>query len=181
MNPINFGRRLLVGLAAMGLALSAAAPALAAEPAPPAPAAQSQRQPWRLERAYLRAQHDLEMQAFHLSKTDEVTAKTQALIDRAKGEGKDTSGVEAALAAFEAAVPQAEAAHAEAAAVLASHAGFDDNGQVTEAVQARETIEAANEAMREARELLRDAERDLRQAIRDFVRANRPAQPTATP
>lgn len=92
------------------------------------------------------------------------------------------SALEAALAAFNASVADAQAAHAEAADILGTHAGFDANGKVTDKELAVQTLESAGEVLQEARQILREAEKTLKQAVREWLKANSPApQPTATP
>ncbi|MGQ0600913.1 MAG: hypothetical protein ACT4QE_04355 [Anaerolineales bacterium] len=187
MNPINFGRKLVVnvlgGVVALGLLLGSVAPAFAQTEAP---AHDPAKQTARLEKAYAKAQEWLGKQAERLSKADEVEAKVQELIAKAQSEGKDTSTLEVALADFEAGVAAAQAEHDEAAGILSAHAGFDDSGKVTNIEQARETVVNAGKALRDARQLIHEAGRELREAVRDFrvsVRdANRPGpKPTATP
>lgn len=177
VRKLMFG--LLSGVAVLGLALASVAPAFAAE-GTPEPSVRDGR---RLEFAYKNLQRLAEMQAKHLARAGtEGVAKVQQLIDRAKAEGKDVSALEAALATFQASLADAQAAHDEAVGILRTHAGFDENGQVTDKEQAIETVKSAAEAMKEARQILRQAEQALRQAIREWRAANQPApQPTATP
>jgi ABC-type transporter Mla subunit MlaD len=183
MTTLSFARKLMLGLLsgilALGAALSVAAPTYAAEGTPPATA--GEREYRRLERLYERLQRGLEAQAGHLDRADEIAGKVQEFIDKAKGEGKDTSALEAALASATAKVADAQAKHDSAAATLAAHAGFDDDGQVTDAATARQTLESAGRNLRDAHRLLTDARIELRRAIQDFRQANRPARPTATP
>lgn len=182
MTPIKFGRKwtlaLVSGLAVLGLLLGGVSPAFAQEATPPTP--DLARQGARLERLLQREINWLAGQANHLAKASEVAARTQEFIDKAQGEGKDTGALEAGLAAFQAEVAEAQAAHDEAQALLDARAGFDADGKVTDAPLARQTVADAGQALREGHFILRQAERDLRQAVREFRRANRP-QPTVTP
>lgn len=178
MNPTRIKQWLLAilgGLAVFGLVLGSAAPAYAQEATPPAPSAE--RQNPRLERLLQRELEWLEGQANHLAKVNEAVTTTQTFIDKAKGEGKDTAALEAALAAFQAEIAKAQAAHAEAQALLDAKAGFDADGKVTDPQLARQTVADAGQALRQGHFILRQAERDLRQAVREFRRANRPALP----
>ena len=182
MTPLKFGRKwtlaLVSGLAMLGLLLGSVSPAFAQETTPPAP--DPARQSARLERLLQRELQWLEGQANHLAQAGEAAARTQELIDKAKGEGKDTSALEAGLAAFQAEVAEAQAARDEAQALLDARAGFDADGKVTDPQLARQTVADAGQALREGHFILRQAERDLRQAVREFRRANRP-QPAAQP
>lgn len=181
MNPLKARTwmwTLVSGLALLGLLFGGAAPAYAQETTPPAP--DPARQAARLENVLQRELRWLEGQADHLAKAGEIAAKTQEFIDKAKGEGKDTSALEAGLTAFQARVAEAQAAHDQAQAVLSAKAGFDADGKMTDAQLARRTLADAGQALRQGHFILRQAERDLRQAVRDFRRANRP-QPAAQP
>lgn len=168
---------LLTGLAVLGLAFGAAAPAFAQTPPPPAGADGAQeaaRHQERLERLLQRELDWLEGQTNHLARAGEAVARTQEFIDKAKAEGKDTSGLEAALEAFRAGLAEAQAAHDQAQAGLEARAGFDAAGKVTDPQAARQTVAEAGQALRRAHFTLRQAEIDLRQAVREFRRANRP-------
>lgn len=166
------------GLAALGLALGAAAPALAQQATPAAP--DPERRDERLARLFEREQNWLEAQADHLARAAEAVDKTQAFIEKAQAEGKDTSGLEAALDDFRSRLAEAQAAHQAAEAILAAHPGFDDAGAVTDPQLARQTVVDAGYELREAHFQLRQGERDLRHALREFRRANRPT-PVAAP
>jgi glycine/D-amino acid oxidase-like deaminating enzyme len=173
---ITIGRRVtlpLAGLAALGLLFGLAAPAFAQTATPPAP--DQERRHQRLERLLQRELNWLEGQADHLARAGEAVARTEAFIDKAKAEGKDTGSLEAALRDFQARLTEAQAAHDEAQALLDARAGFDADGQVTDPQAARQTLADAGRALGQARFDLRQAEIDLRQAVREFRRANRPA------
>ena len=185
MNPFKISSKLLMnivgGVVALGLMLGSVAPAFAQSDSPPATPDPARRAE-RLERAYAREQEWLSRQAERLAKAGELEAKAQEFIDKAKSEGKDTSGLEAALANASAKVDEAQGKHDEAAAILSTHAGFDDAGKVTDPTAARETVESAGRALRDAHRLLTDAAIEMRRALRDFRQANRPEpQPTAAP
>ena len=178
---------LLAGLAALSLFFSAAAPAFAQTETPPAPGTGPRlppagpvdpaRRTERLERLLQRELNWLEGQSQHLAKAGEAVTRTQEFIDQAKAEGKDTGGLETALAAFRAELAEAQAAHDQAQALLDARAGF---GKASDPQAARQTVAEAGQALRRAHFTLRQAETDLRQAVREFRRANRPAPP-ATP
>jgi chromosome segregation ATPase len=172
---------LFSGLMTLALVFGAASPALAAEGTPPAP--DPARQAQRLERALEREQRWLDGQTENLARANEAGDKLQTRIDELQGQGKDTSALEAALSAYEDKLAQAQAAHDAAQATLDTHAGFDDDGHLTDAAQARETLKSAGQSLREAHKLLREAAHGLRQAIREYRRENRPhgnGQPTPT-
>ncbi len=179
MKTFNLGStffvRLFSGLAALGLAagfaLSPASVAYADEGTPPAPEGKRVE---RLERAFQREQAWLTTQQNNLDRANEFGTKVQARIDELKAEGKDTSALETALATYMNEIAAAQTAHHTAADILSAHAGFDENGHVTDREQARRTVLDAHEALQDARLTLRNAIRDLRRALRDYRQANRP-------
>jgi hypothetical protein len=80
--------------------------------------------------------------------------------------------LESALVEYRAALSEARAEHESAAAILASHAGFDDGGKVTDAQSARQTLESARKALNDANITLTQATSNLRAAINDWRDAN---------
>ncbi len=103
--------------------------------------------------------------------------EAQDRIESLKAEGKDTASLESALAIFNDQIDEAQAKHDEAQDIIDAHAGFDANGKVTDAEQAKATLQGARGAMREAQEILHNAGRDFRQAVRDFRQNNKPNKP----
>ncbi len=80
----------------------------------------------------MRQQATYQIQGNRLSDASAFIARVQALIDKANAKGWDTSGIQAALNALSAVIPAVQAAHAPGAAIIASHAGFDASGKVTD-------------------------------------------------
>jgi hypothetical protein len=107
-----------------------------------------------------------------LTRTDKVVTRSQAFINQQKQAGKDTSTLENALKVFQSQVVNVKTAHDTAAAVLTQHAGFDDQGQVTDAAAARQTLQAARQALANGETTLRQARRDLAQAFAPWKNAN---------
>jgi len=85
-----------------------------------------------------------------------------------KAAGSDTSALETALSTFRTKVAQAQTLHDTAAQTLETKAGFDADDNVTDAQQARTTLETAHRAIQDANQTLRPAGQDLRQALRDY-------------
>jgi hypothetical protein len=102
-----------------------------------------------------------------------MVAKAQARIDDWKNQGKDTTALETALTALKGQIAAAQAAHDQAADILAAHAGFDDSGKVTDREQARQTVREAGESLRDAQLDLKEARLDLLKAVRDWRKSNR--------
>ena len=142
-------------------------------PVPPAGQNQQANQTQRLEKAYQRELKALDAQAKNLTTADDRVAKFAQRIADLKSKGKDTSALEAALADFKDVLKGAHTTHDKAAGILNTHAGFNDQGKVTDIQQARNTVQEADKLLREVHRDLRPAVRDLVRALREFLRDNR--------
>ena len=169
---------MIVVVAALVVASSGVQPAYALSPSdnstPPAPSGE------RLERTWARVQRIYEQLGLFFDKADDRIARAQALIDRAKANGKDVTELQAALDAFSAAVKQARPIYESGKGIMASHQGFDDSGAVADMVKALETVRDMASKLREIRQIVRPTLRGLREAVREFRQSNWPV-PTATP
>ena len=125
------------------------------------------------ENGLLRLQKWLSVQQTHLEATGQIVSKMQDYIADQQAKGKDTSSLEAALATFQSQIAAAQASHDTAASILSAHAGFDDNGQVTDPDQARQTLISARQSLADAHNILRQAERDLHKAVKDYRDQNK--------
>jgi hypothetical protein len=128
----------------------------------------------RLEHAWARLQKVFAGQEERLGKAGDFIARIQGLIDKANAKGLDTSAVQAALDAFAANIPAAQAAHEPGAAIIASHDGFDDSGQVTDRAAALETARALGQVIKNTHSAMGGTGEALRDAIRAFREATRP-------
>ncbi len=128
-----------------------------------------------LETIWAREQTAYARQGQRLDRADEFTTKVQTLIDRATAKGYDASAVQAALDAFVAVIPAAQAAHDSASGIIASHAGFDENGKMTDRAQAIETVKAVGQALKDTRSAMDGTGKALLKAIQAFREAHRPA------
>ena len=135
---------------------------------------------FQLENAFSREKTNLTIQAENILRMDRLTEKAQERIDALMAKGKDVSGLEAALAAFENALVDINTSHGEAARLVASHAGFNDNGKVIDLEAAKITVQKTHEALKATREMMADAGRAIRLAIRQYREANAPV-PTEQP
>jgi hypothetical protein len=134
----------------------------------------------RLEQAWARLQQTYQKQGARLAAAEGIITKGQTLIDKATQKGYDTSAVQAALNAFSAALPGAQAAHDNGAAIIASHAGFDENGKVTDRTTAIATTKSLHQVLADTRAAMGGTGKALREAIKAFREANKPAQAPAT-
>jgi hypothetical protein len=132
-----------------------------------------------LAQAYKREQRAAKVQARNLDKATKAEDRAQTLIDKAKENGKDVSALESALAAFKSAVAEAKGSNSQAAQILATHAGFDGAGKVTDPTAALKTIEDAGKALKDGRTGVKEAGSALQDAAKAWREAN--PRPTKTP
>ncbi len=114
-----------------------------------------------------------------MGRTDNFVEKAQQLIDRAAENGKDVSALQAALDAFEASLKDAQPIYESVKGIVNSHQGFDDNGKVTDAEKAKETVMAMGEKMKEIKDVMDGTGKTLREALKAFRQAN--PRPERTP
>ncbi len=164
-----------LGLVALPISGAEASAGIADESNPPSTDKVSNE---RLEQAWERVQTAYTRQGERLDKADEFIARVQTLIEKANAKGWDTSAVQAALDAFAAAIPAAQAAHEAGASIIAAHAGFDENGQVTDRAAAIETVKALGQVLKDTRAAMNGTGKALREAIRALLEAHpRPETP----
>ena len=181
-------RRAIVGLSMGGLLLAGVvaiipvATAQAAPTTPPAPSQQTTHDA-RLEKAYQSEQAWLRKQQDNLGKMNAAADRAQQFITTQRNLGKDVSVLQAALATFKAQITAAQASHQTANVVLSAHLGFDANGKVVNAAQARQTLVDAGQSLRDARSVMRQAVSDLQRAMRLWRQTNgvKTGQPVPTP
>lgn len=161
------------------MAVLAAALAMAAVPVggvfaliedPPAPTNE------RLEKAWARQVKTYERLGRAYENGDERLAKLQGMIDKAAENGKDVSDLQAALDAYKAALTAARPAYEALGEIISAHAGFDANGRIADAEQAKVTVKEARDQMKAIKESMGGAFKALRAAIKAFRAANKPAE-----
>ena len=130
----------------------------------------------RLENLWSRQQATYRRQTDRLSNASTFIAKVQALIEKANGKGWNTSAVQAALNTLSAVIPAVRAAHAPGAAIIASHAGFDASGKVTDRATAIATAKLLAQVLKDTR----TAMNGTLKALHDAVKAFRQAHPHST-
>ncbi|MFH2103057.1 MAG: hypothetical protein ABIJ39_06840 [Chloroflexota bacterium] len=160
-----------IGLSAMPIT-SVAASGLADEADPP----RQQMETARITQAYARLVEWYNRQSSWMDQSDAIIARVQNLIDQATARGLDASAVQAALNAFAAAVPNAKVYNQQAGAIVASHPGFDDSGNVTDPRQAIETVRSLHQALKTAHDTMNGTGMALKEAIKAFIEANRPRE-----
>ena len=111
--------------------------------------------------------------------TDAQIAKFQARIDKAKANGKDVTALQSALNSFASAAKSAKPIYESMNGIVNSHQGFDASGKVTDAVQAKATVQEFRAKMLELKSAMGGTGKALRQALKAFRDANKPSTPTA--
>ena len=135
----------------------------------------------RLEKVWARQLKVYERIGNGFDRSDAFIEKVQALIDRASANGKDVTAVQAALDAFEAAIKDAHPVFESAKGIINSHQGFDNDGKVTDADKARETVRTMVEKLKEIKDAMAGTGRALHEAIKAFREANPRPVNTVTP
>jgi len=137
----------------------------------------------RLENLWARKQATYQRQSDRLSNASTFTSKVQALIDKASAKGWDTSSVQAALNALSAVIPAIQAAHDPGAAIIATHAGFDSTGKVTDRTTAIATVKSLAQVLMDTRIAMNGTLKALHDAVKAFRQAHpHPAtSPAITP
>jgi hypothetical protein len=182
---IIYSRKFTLVALILSIALTAvpfstvAADGLSQDTNPPtkAPAAEGN----RLAKVWERLNKNYDRQGILLDRATTLISKIQARIDQGTQNGKDTSGVQAALDVFAQAVKDATPIHLNAGAMITAHTGFDENGKVTDRAQALETVQSLGKSLKEARTLFKEPFKLLREAIKAFRESNRPTSPASTP
>ncbi len=145
---------------------------LFAQPSPVQAAGLEQAGATRLENLLVRENLALSNQAERLDLARASAAKAQTWIDNLNTQGKDTTALVSGLAAFNQGIVSAQADHDRAAGLLASPAGFDANGKVTDTAAASKTIRDAGMALRHAHLTISLAAVDFRMVVNTYRQAN---------
>lgn len=168
----NVFTKIMTAFLVVALALAAipVSSAFAADEDPPAQTNE------RLEKAWARVLKLYERTGKAFEDTDAHIAKFQGMIDKAAENGKDVSALQAALDAYEAALTAARPQYETLGTIISTHAGFDADGKVTDAEQAKATLEEAGSQMKAIKEAMGETFKALREAIKAFREANKPAE-----
>ena len=116
-----------------------------------------------------------------MGRTDNLVEKAQQLIERAAENGKDVSAVQAALDAFEDALKDAQPVYESIKGIVNSHQGFDEDGKVTDAEKAKETVREMGGKLKEIKDAMDGTGKALREALQAFREANPRPERTPTP
>jgi hypothetical protein len=133
----------------------------------------------RLENLWARQQAAYQRQSDLLSNASTFISRVQALIDKASAKGWDTSGIQAALNALSTVIPAVQAAHDPGAAIIASHAGFDAGGKVTDRSTAITTVKSLAQVLKDTRTAMNGTLKALHEAVKAFRQTH--PHPAITP
>ncbi len=127
----------------------------------------------RLERAYQEEQQRLAAMERRFNEAGAFAEKVAGMIAQLKEHGVDTARLERALSAFRSRMAEAHRHWEAARDVLATHAGFDGEGHVTDTRQARATVATAHLHLMRAHTLADRAFRELRAVLATYPRPER--------
>jgi predicted nucleic acid-binding Zn-ribbon protein len=172
----NMFKKIVLAVSAAALVFAAfpVTSAYAADDAPPATGEVSNE---RLEKFWARQLQAYERLGKAFEDADAKIAKFQERIDKASENGKDVTALQAALDAYESALNAAQPKYAGIESIVTTHAGFDANGKVTDAEQAKATIEQMRTSMQEVKSTMGGTFKALREALQAFREANKPTEP----
>jgi hypothetical protein len=129
----------------------------------------------KLEQAWARQLANYEKLGKGFADTDAQIAKFQARIDKAVANGKDVTSLQAALNAFASALKSGKPTYDSMGGIVSSHQGFDASGKVTDATQAKATVQEFRAKMQELQSTMNGTGKALREALQAFRDANKPA------
>lgn len=125
-----------------------------------------------LTKSHKRINKALIAQQTNLGTANDIAASIQNLITVAGSHAIDTTDISSALATFQAQVVLASSSNTIAANILAIHNGFDDSGNVTDPVAAKQTITDATNALQAAHVVLLKATNNMCAAFGSWQKAN---------
>lgn len=128
----------------------------------------------RLEKIWARQLKAYERLGNGFDDLDEQIAKFQERIDAAAEKGRDVTALQAALDAFEQASKETLPLYEDLEQIVDSHAGFDKDGKVTDAAQAKSTVDEMGAGLKGIKTSMDGTGKALREALKAFRGANRP-------
>ena len=144
------------------------------------PPGQKVSQKERLQKRFKQEQKALVAQGKQIDRATALVNRAQKLIDRALAKGWPVEVLQTALEDFKDALTSAAKMHAGASQIVSAHGGFNANGMVTNAGQARQTVFSAAESLLESHQVLSNAFTDLLKEVTSFRKSFRPG-PKAMP
>ncbi|MBI5946270.1 MAG: hypothetical protein HY864_18065 [Chloroflexi bacterium] len=155
---------LAVMTAALVFAAFPATSAFAADDPTPAPTGELSNA--KLEKAWARQLKIYNRLGKGFDDIDGQIAKIQERLDEAKSNGRDVAAAQAALDAFEAALKSTKPIYDGMEEIVNSHEGFDSKGKVTDAEQAKSTLQEMGEKLKEVKSSMGGTGKALRDALK---------------
>jgi hypothetical protein len=168
MKHLNLAMKSLLGIMTLMLLVG-----MWVAPAAAAPPDEAEREYTGLKYALKWAVLRLDAQQDNIDNGRAMADLVEEFIADEQAAGNDTSALETALADARAKLDEAQAFHDTAAQILEEKAGYDDDGNVIDPLQARDTLKNAGRAMQDAAQTLRDARQDFHQAFRQYRQSKR--------
>ncbi len=128
----------------------------------------------KIEQVWARQLANYEKLGKGFTETDAQIAKFQARIDKAAANGKDVTALQAALNAFASALKSGKPTYDSMGGIVSSHQGFDASGKITDATQAKATVQEFRTKMQELQSTMNGTGKALREALQAFRDANKP-------
>jgi DNA repair exonuclease SbcCD ATPase subunit len=122
----------------------------------------------KLEKAWARQLKIYERLGNGFDDLDGQIEKIQERIDKAASNGRDVTALQAALDAFEAASKTTQPIYDSIESIVNSHAGFDADGKVTDAEQAKSTVQEMGAKLKEVKSSMDGTGKALREALKAF-------------
>jgi len=120
----------------------------------------------KLEKAWARQLKIYDRLGKGFDDIDGQIAKIQERLDKAKANGKDVTAAQTALDAFEAALKSAKPIYDGMEEIVNSHEGFDAKGKVTDAEQARSTVQEMGAKLKEVKSSMGGTGKALHEALK---------------
>ena len=133
----------------------------------------------RLENIWKRMQNRYERVGKLFDNDAKLVDRAEEMISRLKDAGEPTAELEAALKAYQDALKQARPIYESCKGILNSHKGFDENGKVTDAGQAKETVKQFGEKLIGIRNAMDGTGKALVELMKSIRDQHKPA-PTPT-
>ncbi len=137
------------------------------------PPAKSERTNEKLEKVWARQLNFYNRIGKGFGDIDVQTAKFQEKIDKASSNGRDVTAAQAALDAFESALKSTKPIYDGMENIVNVHAGFDADGKVTDAVQAKSTVREVGGKLKEVKSSMNGTGKALLEALKAFRVANK--------
>lgn len=128
----------------------------------------------RLEKIWARELKAYERLGKAFADVEGSIEKIQARLDKAAENGKDVTALQAALDAYESALLASKPTYDSIGGLVSAHAGFDADGKVTDAEQAKATVNEVGEQLKALKDSMGGTLKALRDAMKAFREANKP-------